>query len=94
MKRHLALFATLLAGILIGTAIPLAIAHPVEECVCACPECPPVLVAIPPQFDEDAEAKAKAEAEQAEKTQKALAAIEKYEEAEAEAEANDGVYEE
>ena len=94
MKRHLALFATFGVGLLFGTAFPLALAHPVEECECACecPVCPPVLVAIPPQFDEDVEAKAKAE--QAQKAQKALEAIEKYEEAEAEAEANDGFYEE
>jgi hypothetical protein len=38
MKRQLGLLGTLLLGLTFGAIIPLAGAHPEEECECVCPD--------------------------------------------------------
>ena len=79
MMRQIGLSATFILGLMAGSALPLALAHPEEECVCVCPECPPPMQdhdgdGIPDTLDVDVGQ------EDEEAIKKALDAIKKAEE--------------
>jgi hypothetical protein len=86
MKRQLGLFSTFLFGLMAGSLIPLALAHPESECPkCECPEPPPCPSVdldgdgFPDNFDLMQQSAEEAAAEEA-AIKKALEAIEKAEE--------------